>query len=187
MPLPLAEPLTDTLRDFGKPRINRGPSPTLAIATPWLLVMLGSLTPTWPIIASAPLVPPIGFLLLVAWQQLRPGLFPVWAGLPLGLFDDLYSGQPFGSAVLLWSVTMIGLDVLEARFPWRGVTLNWFAASGIFTLYLVLAAQLADLSGGNSSLVHLIPQLVLSILAYPLAAVLVGGADRFRLVPIRKL
>lgn len=187
MALPLAEPLTDTLRDFGKPRINRGPSPSLAIATPWLLVMLGSLVPAWPIVASAPLVPPLGFLLLIAWQQLRPGLFPVWAGLPLGLFDDLYSGQPFGSAVLLWSAAMILLDLVEVRMPWRGVALNWLAASGIATFYLIIAAQLADLAGGNSSLLHLVPQIVLSVLAYPIAAVLVGGADRFRLVPVRKI
>lgn len=186
MPLPLAEPLTETLRDFGKPRINRAPSPTLAIALPWLLVMFGSLSPAFPIISSAPLVPPLGFILLVAWQQLRPGLFPVWAGLPLGLFDDLYSGQPFGSAVLLWSATMIALDVVEVRFPWRGVELNWLAASGIVTFYILIAAQLADLAGGNSSLVQLLPQIVLSILAYPIAATLVGAFDRFRLIPIRK-
>jgi rod shape-determining protein MreD len=186
MPLPLAEPITHTLRDFGKPRINRGASPALAIAMPWLLVMLGSLSPSWPIIASAPLIPPIGFLLLVAWQQLRPGLFPAWAGLPLGLFDDLYSGQPFGSAVLLWSATMIALDLFEVRVPWRGVVLNWLAASGIVTLYIVLAAQLADLGGGNSSLLHLVPQIFLSILAYPIAATLVGLVDRFRLIPIRR-
>ncbi|HQV02809.1 MULTISPECIES: rod shape-determining protein MreD [unclassified Novosphingobium] len=186
MPLPLAEPLTDTLRDFGKPRINRAPSPTLAIALPWLLVMLGSLSPVFPIVSSAALVPPFGFILLVAWQQLRPGLFPVWAGLPLGLFDDLYSGQPFGSAVLLWSASMIALDLLEVRFPWRGVELNWLAASGIVTLYIVLAAQLADLAGGNSSLLHMLPQIVLSILVYPIAARLVGAFDRFRLIPIRK-
>lgn len=187
MPLPLAEPLTDTLRDFGKPRVGRGPSAVLAISTPWLLVMLGSLSPAWPMVTSAPLVPPLGFLLLLAWQQLRPGLFPVWAGLPLGLFDDLYSGQPFGSAVLLWSLAMIGLDLLEVRFPWRGVALNWLAASGIVTLYLVTGAQIADLGGGNSNLLHLVPQIVLSILAYPLVAVLVGAADRFRLVPVRKI
>lgn len=185
MPLPLAEPITETLRDFGKPRINREPWPVLAITVPWLVVMLGSLVPLWPIVASAPLVPPLGFLMLVAWQQLRPGVFPVWAGLPLGMFDDLYSGQPFGSAVVLWSATMIALDLLEVRFPWRGVLLNWLAASGIVTAYLVFAAQIADVGGGNSNPLHLIPQIALAILAYPVSAWIVGGADRFRLIPIR--
>ena len=149
--------------------------------------MLGSMSPTWPIVASAPLLPPFGFMLLVAWQQMRPGLFPVWAGLPLGLFDDLYSGQPFGSAVVLWSLTMLALDLLEFRVPWRGIALNWLAASGIISLYLLLTLQIADLGGGSAPLVVLLPQLVLSVLAFPLAARLVGLADRFRLIPIRTL
>lgn len=184
MPSPLIAPITDVLRDFGKPRLNRAPSPVLAVCLPWLLVMLGSLSPTWPIIASAPLVPPFGFLLLIAWQQLRPGLFPVWVGLPLGLFDDLYSGQPFGSAVMLWSLAMLALEFLEIRFPWRGVVLNWLSASGIITAYLVLALMIANAGGGSTSIIILIPQILFSILAYPIAARLVGAADRFRLTPI---
>lgn len=184
MPSPLIAPITDVLRDFGKPRLNRAPSPVLAVCLPWLLVMLGSLSPTWPIIASAPLVPPFGFLLLIAWQQLRPGLFPVWAGLPLGLFDDLYSGQPFGSAVMLWSLAMLALEFLEVRFPWRGVVLNWLSASGIITAYLVLALMIANAGGGSASIIILIPQILFSILAYLIAARLVGAADRFRLTPI---
>lgn len=182
MPSPLTAPITDLLRDFGKPGINRGPSPILAVAMPWLLVMLGSLSPTWPVIAAAPIIPPLGFILLLAWQHLRPGLFPLWAGLPLGLFDDLYSGQPLGSAIMLWSLAMIVLDLLEVRFPWRGVLHNWLAGSVIIALYLLLAAQLA---GTNWSLL-LVPQIVLSILAYPLAARLVAVFDRWRLIPVRK-
>lgn len=184
MPSPLIAPITDVLRDFGKPRINRAPSAVLAICLPWLLVMLGSLSPSWPIIASAPLVPPLGFLLLIAWQQLRPGLFPIWAGLPLGLFDDLYSGQPFGSAVLLWSTAMLVLEFLEVRFPWRGVVFNWLSASGIITVYLVLALMIANAGGGSASPGILIPQILFSILAYPIAARLVGAVDRFRLTPM---
>lgn len=185
MPNPLTAPITGTLRDFGKPGINRAPSPVLARALPWLLVMFGSLSPVWPVITAAPLLPPFGFMLLIAWQQLRPGLFPVWAGLPLGLFDDLFSGQPFGSAVLLWSTTMIGLDILEVRFPWRGVLANWLSASAIIAAYLVLALQLAT-AGKGVPIAIIVPQLVLAILAYPLVARVVGAVDRFRLVPVRK-
>lgn len=180
-------PLPTLLRKIGKRRINRAPSPLLAMATPWLLVMLGSLSPTWPVIASAPVMPPLGFLLLVAWQQLRPGLFPVWAGLPLGLFDDLYSGQPIGSAVVLWSAAMLGLDFIEHRFPWRGFVLNWLEASGIIALYMVLALQIANWSGGATPLATILPQILLSLLAYPIAARLVGAADRLRLIRIREI
>ncbi len=193
MPVPLPKVplpkvvLPKDLRELGRPRINREPSPLLALTTPWLLVMLGSLSPTWPIIASAPVVPPIGFLLLVAWQQLRPGLFPVWVGLPLGLFDDLYSGQPFGSAVFLWSLVMIGLDVVERRFPWRGFLHNWVVAIGVIAGYLVLTLGLANLAGGRTPLLVIVPQIALAALAYPIVARLVGAADRFRLIPIREV
>jgi rod shape-determining protein MreD len=180
----MPSPIPNPLRDFGKQKINRAPSPTLAVALPWLLVMICSLSPTWPIVASAPLLPPLGFLVLISWQHVRPGLFPVWAGLPLGLFDDLFSGQPFGSAVLLWSLAMIGLDIVETRFPWRGFAQNWLFAAGVIVLYLVLALALANLGGGNSSLWVLVPQIIISILAYPIAARLVGAVDRLRLIPI---
>ena len=183
----MAKPLPSLLREIGKRQINRAPSPILAMSVPWLLVMLGSLSPTWPVIASAPVMPPLGFLLLVAWQQLRPGLFPVWAGLPLGLYDDLYSGQPMGSAVVLWSIAMLGLDFIERRFPWRGFVLNWFEAAGIIAAYLILALEIANLAGGATALVTIVPQIVLSVLLYPIAARLVGLADRFRLIRIREV
>ncbi len=178
-------PLPPGLRDFGKRRINRAPSPLLAMAFPWIVVLLGSLTPLWPVIASAPVMPPLGFLFLVAWQQMRPGLFPVWAGLPLGLFDDLYSGQPLGSAVTLWSITMLMLDFVELRFPWRGIALTWLAASSVIGLYLLLAHFIVGLGTGGIDPGILLPQFGLSILAYPIIARLVGLADRFRLIPIQ--
>ena len=180
-------PLPSALRQFGKPRINRAASPFLALTTPWLLVMLGSLSPVWPVISSAPVLPPFGFLLLVGWQQLRPGLFPVWAGFPLGLFDDLFSGQPFGSAVVLWSLAMLALDFIDHRFPWRGFALNWLVASAFITAYLLLALQIANLGGGNASPVVVLPQLAVAILVYPVTARLVALADRFRLIPVRKV
>jgi rod shape-determining protein MreD len=181
----MASPLPPGLRDFGKRRINRAPSSTLAMGLPWLVVMLGSMTQNWLAISSAPIMPPLGFILLVAWQQMRPGLFPVWAGLPLGLFDDLYSGQPMGSAVTLWSITMLVLDFIEFRLPWRGIALTWVVASATIALYLYLAHFIAGLGAGGINPGLLLPQFGLSILAYPILARLVGLADRLRLIPIR--
>lgn len=187
MPAQLPIPLPRQLRDATRKKINRAPSPGFALTVPWLLVMLGSLSPTWPIIASAPVLPPFGFLFLIAWQQLRPGLFPIWAGLPLGLFDDLFSGQPFGSAVLLWSLTMIAIDLIETRFPWRGFAQDWLAATAIITVGLILALALANAGGGATPLAVIAPQLIVTIMVYPVTGRVTWLADRFRLLPIREL
>lgn len=165
-------------------RINRAPWPPLARGVPWASVMLGSLLPAWLFLASAPYVPPLGFLTLVAWRQLRPGLLPVWAGLPLGFFDDLYSGQPIGSAILLWSAAMIVLDAIEQRFPWRSFALEWLVAIALFAAYAAIGLGFANAAGGRTSLAVLAPQLVLAVLLYPFIGRVVALLDRFRLIPI---
>lgn len=171
---------------FGS-RINRAHSPLLAFGLPWLSIMLGSLSPWLPIITSAPVLPPFGFMMMVAWRLPRSGLLPLWAGLPLGFFDDLYSGQPMGSGVLLFSVTLIAIELLEARFPWRSFLLDWLTASAIIAPYVVLAALL---SGGISGFVQLsviVPQVLVAIVLYPVVARLVAQLDRLRLMRVRRI
>ncbi|GGC20197.1 hypothetical protein GCM10011371_04870 [Novosphingobium marinum] len=168
-------------------QINRAPSPALAVGLPWLSIMVGSLVPGWIIIASAPVLPPLGFLMFVAWRQLRPGLMPVWAGLPLGLFDDLYSGQPLGSAVLLWSATAITLDVIEARLPWRNFFIDWLVAAGLIAAYIVLGLGIANMLGGSTPLHVMVPQIIVSIFFYPLAGRIVAFVDRVRLSRILEI
>jgi rod shape-determining protein MreD len=149
--------------------------------------MFASLLPLMPVIAAAPVLPPFGLMMLMAWRQVRPGVLPVWAGLPLGAFDDLYSGQPFGSAILLWSLAMIGLEVIEARFPWRNYWLDWLVSVGMICALQMLALALANATGGSTALIVIAPQLALAILLYPLAGRLVSALDRMRLVPIVEL
>lgn len=175
----------DRFRDRFNKRINRAPSPLLARSVPWVSIMLGSLLPGWVVIASAPLVPPLGFMMLIAWRQVRPGLLPVWAGLPLGLFDDLYSGQPLGSAILLWSLAVIVLDIVEARLPWRNFMTEWLVAAGLIVGYLLLSLGIANLAGGATPLPVIAPQVILSVVLYPLIGRAIGGLDRFRLAPFR--
>lgn len=176
--------LVNTVHDRFRRRINRAPSPVLARGVPWLSVMLASLLPGWLFMASAPYVPPFGFLVLLAWRQLRPGLLPVWAGLPLGFFDDLYSGQPLGSAILLWSTAMIVLELIELRFPWRNFALEWLLATALIVVYIVLSLGAANAAGGNTPLAVLAPQVILSVLLYPFVGRIVALLDRFRLAPV---
>tara|TARA_B100000941_G_C28290208_1_gene441108 strand:+ start:148 stop:699 length:552 start_codon:yes stop_codon:yes gene_type:complete len=162
-------------------RINRSHSPIIANAVPWISIVIGSILPIFAIAAALPMVPPLGLLMLLAWRLVRPGLLPVWAGMPLGLVDDLYSGQPFGFAIFTWSLIMIAIELIESRLPWRAFWQDWFSA-GILILAYLLAGWL--LSGGQPnvhSLVALVPQLVFTILLFPIAARIVAMLDRFRL------
>jgi rod shape-determining protein MreD len=174
-------------RDAFGSKINRDHSPMLAFGLPWASILLASLTPLLPVIAPAPVLPPFAYLLLLAWRLMRPGLLPSWAGLPLGAFDDLYSGQPFGSGILLFSLTMIGLELLDARFPWRSFWQDWIIAIGLIAAYLVLALVLSGARPDRAELVALAPQFLLSILVFPVIARIVSLLDRLRLLRIRRL
>jgi rod shape-determining protein MreD len=168
-------------------RLNRAPSPVIAYVTPWLSVILGSMIPGWAYIATGPMMPPLGFLMLLAWRQLHPGLLPVWAGLPLGLVDDLVSGQPPGSGVLLWSITMLGLEAVEFRWPWRNFLVEWVVAGAIIAAYLLLAGVIANGATRPDWLALIPPQILVAILVYPLVGRLVAWCDHLRLTPFRNL
>ncbi len=168
-------------------RINRAPSPLRARSVPYLSIMLASLVPVVLIADVMPLIPPLGFLLLLGWRMVRPGLLPLWAGAPLGAFDDLFSGQPFGSAILLWSLAMIAIEIIETRFPWRGFWLDWLTA-GLIAMGYWLATLLASGAPVTSQmLVVSLPQALLAILLYPILARMVASLDRFRLARTRKI
>ena len=174
-------------RDAYGSRINRAHSPALAYAVPWAAVLLATLLPVFPIASAAPVVPPLGLMMLIAWRLVRPGLLPVWAGFPLGLFDDLFSGQPFGSAILLWSLAMIAIEAVEVRFPWRSFVQDWLIAAVILISYIVVAAVFSGAQLGAPLFGALVPQALLSLMIYPILARIVSALDRFRLLRVRVL
>ncbi|MEX0342200.1 MAG: rod shape-determining protein MreD [Erythrobacter sp.] len=162
-------------------RINRSHSAFLANIVPWASIVIASILPVFVIATALPMVPPLGLLMLLAWRLVRPGVMPVWAGMPLGLFDDLFNGQPFGFAIFTWSLVMLAIELIDARVPWRAFWQDWFSA-GILILGYLVAGWL--LSGGQPtmhSLIALVPQLVLTVLLFPVAARLAAMLDRFRL------
>lgn len=162
-------------------RINRKHSTLLAYAVPWGTVLLGSLITVFPIASALPIMPPFGYLMLLGWRLVRPGLLPVWAGLPLGLFNDLYSGQPFGFSILVWSLTMLAIDAIEQRFPWRSFWQDWFSASLFIVGYLAGGWLLSGGEPTIHSFIALGPQIVLSILLFPVIARAASHLDRLRL------
>lgn len=163
-------------------RINAEPSTRLMVIVPWVSVLLASLVPAFlPFIHWAPLMPPLAYMVLLSWRMLRPGFWPSWAGTPLGLIDDLASGQPLGSAVLLFSLTLIVMDMVDERLLWRSFNLDWIIASLFLIAYLPVAAVIAQQSFWIIPIASVAPQLLLALLTYPLVTRFVAGLDRFRM------
>ena len=134
-----------------------------------------------------PIVPPLGFVMFLGWRVMRPGLLPICAGAPLGAFDDLFSGQPFGSAILLWSLTMIALELIESRFPWRGFWQDWFTSSLTIVVYIFAAMALSGATLTLPMVVAAVPQAAAAVLLYPFLAQIVARFDRFRLSRSRRI
>ncbi len=168
-------------------RINRDRDPVRANLVPYVSIMLASILPFLALADVMPVAPPLGFLVFLAWRIMRPGLLPIWVGAPLGAFDDLFSGQPFGSAVLLWSVTMIILEMIESRFPWRGFWQDWFTASLAVTAYIAVAMVVSGASLTVPMALAALPQLAVAVLLYPFLAQVVARLDRFRLARSRRI
>ncbi|MXO64543.1 rod shape-determining protein MreD [Altericroceibacterium endophyticum] len=171
---------------FGR-KINRDHSRILALSIPWLTVLIGSLVPLLPIITPVPVVPPLAFITMLAWRLVRPGLLPLWAGVPFGLVDDLFSGQPFGSGILLFSLALIAIEALEMRFPWRSFFQDWLTASVLITAYLLCCWLFSGAIPGHVQLTVIVPQILLSLVLFPVIARMVSVFDRFRLMRVRRV
>ena len=148
---------------------------------PILTTLAGSCLVLLPYVATAPTLPPFGFLMLIAWRLLRPELWPIWIGLPLGLFDDLMSGQPIGSAVMLWTLALLAIDVIDQRLVWRDYWQDWLIAAGLIIAILLGGLATANGAGGEGHIVLIVPQMIISVLAYPVVARLCALLDRWRL------
>lgn len=174
-------------RDRYGRRINRDHSPILLALVPWGSIMLMAMLPFLVVTASLPLMPPLALLFLLAWRLVRPGVLPVWAGLPLGLWVDLFSGQPFGCSVLLFSLTLLGIEVLESRFPWRDFWQDWAIAAVAIIAYVVLGAAFSGASVQPVGIPAIFPQIAMAILAYPAVARLTASLDVVRLWRVRSI
>jgi len=162
-------------------RIGRSPSSAQRQGVPIISTMMGSMTPVLPVIATAPVMPPWGLLVLVAWRMLHRNLWPVWMGLPLGMFDDIFSGQPLGSAMMLWTLALLGLDLLDRRMVWRDFRQEWGIASALIIGILLVQLLISYASGGATNPLLLVPQILVSILAFPLVARACAVLDDWRL------
>ncbi|KQN93091.1 rod shape-determining protein MreD [Sphingomonas sp. Leaf231] len=151
-------------------------TPGRARLLPWVTVMAGSLVTILPWGATLPLLPPVGLLILLSWRSLAPLSLRVWAPALLGLFDDLLSGQPIGSAMLLWTLAYFLIDAIDARSGVRDFLQSWATAALAISLALVGGRLVATPLGAHVDTVLAI-QIVISILVFPATARLVAWID----------
>jgi rod shape-determining protein MreD len=149
------------------------------LGVPIASVLLGSLVTIIPVIVAYPVLPPFGLMMLLGWRLLRPELFKVWAPLPFGFFDDLISGQPLGSAVLLWTISFFAIELFDARLVWRDFRQDWLIAAGAIAFCLIGGRLLASPIAAHVDTMVLL-QIVVSIMSFPLVARLVAWLDRKR-------
>jgi len=163
--------------------VSRPPSAFAEPASPiriWLVpvasVLVGSLVTIIPFVASFPVLPPFGLMMLAAWRLMRPEALRVWAPIPFGFFDDLVSGQPMGSAILLWSLSFLAIDMLDQRLVARDFWQDWVLASGAIAFSLIGGRLIATgLEAHVDTL--LLFQVIVSLLLYPFVARLVAWLD----------
>ena len=134
-----------------------------------------------PIVVSSPVVPDFAFLVLLAWRLLRPEMWSATTPLLLGFFNDLLSGHPVGQSMALWTITFIALDMVDSRVVWRDYWMDWFFASLAIISYTFADWYIGRLMGSTSEFAVMLPQLVASVLGYPIIARLVLILDRWRL------
>ncbi len=164
----------------------RGPfDPEPISISSWLIpvasVIGGSLMTLVPLIATIPILPPFGLMMLVAWRLGRPDALPVWSPLAFGLFDDLLSGQPLGSAMLLWTGLILTVDLLDQRLVARDFWQDWLLASGAIGGCLLLGRFIAVPLDAHVDTLLLL-QILLSLMLFPLATQLCAWLDNKRAI-----
>ena len=135
-----------------------------------------------PIVTSTLWVPNLAFLILITWRLVRPEIWQAQVALGLGLLADLIvPGAPLGQSMLLWTMIFLGLDYADYLSGSRDYWLDWALASGCILFHSAGVWYIALLMGAKVSILVMVPQLILSILFYPLMARIVLRLDRWRL------
>ena len=161
-------------------RIGQGPRAGAAYL-PAASVVAASMLSTLPIVSTSGWYPEFGFLALIAWRLLRSDPWPAWWAAPLGLANDLITGAPIGLSVALWTVTMILLDLVDRRTIWRDYWIEWALAALLLLLSEAVEWWIAGMTGAPLPFVSILPPLLISIFAFPIAAWAVARIDHWRL------
>ncbi|HVM36982.1 MAG TPA: rod shape-determining protein MreD [Sphingomicrobium sp.] len=161
-------------------RIGQGPR-TGAALIPAASVVAASLLTAIPVVSVSGWWPDFGFLALIGWRLLRSDPWPAWWAAPLGLVNDLITGAPIGLSVALWTAIMILLDLIDRRTIWRDYWIEWGLAALLLMVSESVEWWVVGLAGAPLPFHFILPPLVISIFAFPIAAWVVARLDRWRL------
>jgi rod shape-determining protein MreD len=157
------------------------PSVLRTRTVPVVSTMAGSAVVLVPMVATGQSMPSFGLLMLLSWRLLRPEMWAAWAALPLGLFDDLMTGQMLGTSMALWTISFLVFDWIDHHVVWRDFWTEWGMAAltiaGIGAASWVVSRSYMD----HGSILSAVPQAVLSILIFPSMVRLTETLDRWRL------
>jgi rod shape-determining protein MreD len=160
--------------------IGKGPRRG-ALLVPAASVVAGSALSLLPLVTDTGWAPDFGFLTLIAWRLLRADAWPAWWAAPLGLANDLLVGSPLGQSVALWSLVMLLLDLADRRTLWRDYWIEWLLAALLLLASEAFEWRVAAWSGARVPFTAVLAPLLVSVVAFPLVAGIVGALDRWRL------
>lgn len=163
-----------------KTRIGQGPV-RLAEYAPAATVVAAMLLTSLPFLPDVGWFPDFAFLLLIGWRLFRADVWPSWWAAPLGLMNDLLAGYPVGLSMTVWTASMLALDMLDRRTIWRDYWIEWAIAALLILLSESAQWQVAASMGARVPFAFMVPPILISIAAFPIAAWVVARVDRWRL------
>ena len=161
-------------------RLNRGPRPGVQFVPAASVVALSALS-LLPVVAAQGVWPDFGFLMLLAWRLQRADAWPAWWAAPLGFINDLLTGTPIGLSVTLWTAIMLAMDLVDRRTQWRDYWVEWALAGVLIVAAETFEWKVAAWSGAPVPYMHMLPSIIISILAFPLFAYFAARLDHWRL------
>ena len=158
-------------------RLDRFGRNLVPLAFTLALVILGAVP--LPVAGYASVVPLFSLCAVFFWAIYRPHLLPPWLVFCIGLVQDALAGTPFGlNAIML--LLVYGMVANQRRFfLGKPFTLVWWGFMLIALIAIVVAWLLASIAFGV--IIRPWPatfQFLLTLALYPLAALLLTGAQR---------
>lgn len=116
-------------------------------------------------------MPQLGLLFLFIWASIQPRLVPAWGALLLGLATDLLLGLPIGIWTLIYPLVAAAVRLAETRLEGRhSLAVDWGLAALLVVAAHLLAWQFLGFAGRAPALLPLLAQAAVTVLAYPLVA-----------------